>query len=465
MADSQTSPSTARHKMLLETSDGATVQEATNLAGYRSRTTYYKWEKRFQSEGVNGLEDRKGGRPRVELAPSILQAIRETAFTHPEWGYKRVRRHLLDSLTLIPDDLPDHLVQREMEFLRSEARGLLPRSATPSTPVVARAPVDIDELGEMLLAGITLDKEEQSQPAVDVLWHSVWSKLDNRDDLWTALTMDRRIGSLLMLSRIHLGHALMNSGRWDLARSIHNRTRIWMVDNESALTSDFRNGEEESLSNMADAPLVSVFQELATVSRDTDVTFSIRLCSSALHAVTRPVHARHVRNRDFTIGNVSRQLAELHLFAIPKGRKRSRFDPLEIERLLLDAIDHLERSNETTEMIVASTMLLANLRSEQSLAGDDRREEMIAIGMRAVESVNERTPAMRTNLILDFASIQKRHEMYTDLDWTAIRQVAELCIVRGYANSAKRVLSIPGATAILPEQILLGLYALARTTL
>jgi hypothetical protein len=70
-----------RARMLLLLADGMTIAAAAATVGL-SRRHSYKWIQRFVQEGLEGLTDRPGGRPRSELRHSDLTDQGRVSLNH-----------------------------------------------------------------------------------------------------------------------------------------------------------------------------------------------------------------------------------------------------------------------------------------------------------------------------------------------------------------------------------------------
>lgn len=102
----------------LATGDDANISELCRRFGI-SRKTGYKWLRRFDEDGIDGLADRSR-RPLSSPAktlPDIEQIVLDLRDNHPAWGGRKLRRRLLD--------LGEEYVPREStitEILRRNAR-------------------------------------------------------------------------------------------------------------------------------------------------------------------------------------------------------------------------------------------------------------------------------------------------------------------------------------------------------
>ena len=88
----------------LPESEGITVTEACRRCGV-SRKTYYKWKKRFQQEGIDGLKNRSR-RPKISPRKTDASTESEIVMTktqYPRWGAYRIRNQLLrQGVTVTP---------------------------------------------------------------------------------------------------------------------------------------------------------------------------------------------------------------------------------------------------------------------------------------------------------------------------------------------------------------------------
>ncbi len=75
-----------------------------------SSATAYKWLRRFQVAGVNGLEDhsRRPHHSPSRVAPEMEEAIVKLRGQHPAWGGRKLRHRLLD-LVIVRSPAPVRL--------------------------------------------------------------------------------------------------------------------------------------------------------------------------------------------------------------------------------------------------------------------------------------------------------------------------------------------------------------------
>lgn len=74
---------------------GVTVKEACQLWGV-SRETFYVWRRRYEREGLGGLEDRSSrpARSPGRMAPDLENRIVDMRRAHPRWGARRIGAEL-----------------------------------------------------------------------------------------------------------------------------------------------------------------------------------------------------------------------------------------------------------------------------------------------------------------------------------------------------------------------------------
>jgi transposase InsO family protein len=75
--------------------DGLTVTEVCALFSV-SRDTFYRWRRRFEAEGIAGLENRSSrpARSPARISAAVEQQIVELRRAHPRWGPRRLRAEL-----------------------------------------------------------------------------------------------------------------------------------------------------------------------------------------------------------------------------------------------------------------------------------------------------------------------------------------------------------------------------------
>src|SRR6478672_11690944 len=81
----------------LATAENANLRHLCRCFGI-SPNTAYKWLDRFQTDGLNGLEDRSR-RPNnspVHTAKDMEDAVIDLRGRHPAWGGRKLERRLLD---------------------------------------------------------------------------------------------------------------------------------------------------------------------------------------------------------------------------------------------------------------------------------------------------------------------------------------------------------------------------------
>lgn len=97
-----------RHEFVtLATTPGANVRQLCRRFCISPKTAH-KWIARFGAGGADALAD-QSRRPRTSpkaTGPQVQAAVLELRDQHPAWGGRKIRRRLLDSGRLAPDDLP-----------------------------------------------------------------------------------------------------------------------------------------------------------------------------------------------------------------------------------------------------------------------------------------------------------------------------------------------------------------------
>jgi hypothetical protein len=332
----------------------------------------------------------------------------------------------------------------------------------PDKPDWWQRGIDVDRLLATIQDGIRFSLQSEVDAAIGVLDHQVWRPLATNRTLWLRALASREngLGSWLLCSRLHLGHSLMNVGRWEEAERCLLTTIDWM--REYPLDPRQRAWEEHPrfVSLRRDDIWLGCHEHLALVLGKTERTRAVGYLTTARDAVRRS-HRPVTPSDDAMRGDLERNLAYIKL------RSRYLHEP-EICAHLACAQEAAEASGSPGKLAFTyiAWARLHNRLAHQ--AGDRQRQtfrrqrDLMIQALEHATELAERDPEDRpmryTICSVDAAELAARHGL--PLDYSQLQRAAENCLLYGYGGQAAELLAVPAIQAGLPEALLGQLSAL-----
>jgi len=434
---------------------------AMRKAGIRSPRTAYLWWRRFCEGGEAALEPRSHARKTQRRLPdSIVEQICELRCREPQWGRRR-----------IADELARHYGQQvaspasveavlRRAGLWEQAGQLVSASQSPSAsiPPWLNGGVDYDYLLETVRRGIQLSIHSEAFAASQLLYQQVWRPLEADPTLLNRLLSTPEIGSWLLCGRLHLGHCLMNSGRWSQAEH-HLRAAIeWMQEQETSLRTQRRPWEDEPnfVSLRLDDIWLGCYHHLGlVVAKQHDIEGGLGYLQTALFGIRRS-HKPLVPGDQTEVGSLERDLANLKL-------RLRRFSQVEVRQHLLSAHKNAEDSGDVG--VQAYTHISwARLYDRLALAANEREKgtcrqqrdnmqkslEQVLLLLKGKKEDHDR-PMRQTMCFATVALLQQKHGI--PIDGQRLQQAAQNCITYGYGHQAQKLLSLSDIHIYLSEEM------------
>ncbi|MGI8483990.1 MAG: helix-turn-helix domain-containing protein [Thermomicrobiales bacterium] len=452
------------------------VRRAMREAGIGSPATAYRLIRQYRqhpTEGWAPAPPRKTRQVDSAIAGQIIQMREE----HPTWGKLQIARRL-------------EAVHRRQVVSPSGVQAVLQHARLwvplpgypPMVPIGARNPLVVhsDALLAATQRGVQLDLHGESQTAIPFLEGCVWAPLLGQPDHLPTLLTDPELGSWLMCGLIQLGHALIDTGRWGLAR-YYLAAAVSLMDGDAGRLSPAQVAYQEDGLRMSvdvvgpwtmiplehaqplpagtehvslrqDALWLEAKQYLSLVTRDApndeplDALSDVR--KTLLHHTRRrivPTRAPNYR------GVIEHDLAALKL--------RRRFSLGQIERHL-EAAEPLLIDQHNAGMLAAIYLTRARaqrrnaafLRDSGSLAWVRQLDEAEASVHRALAVVqNEDSPMLRANVAISATLFLLEHRAADEGDRRRLQGAASLCVEHGFAHQARQVLDSPLACGLLGD--------------
>lgn len=400
------------------------VALAMRKSGFASRRSAYRWIRRYEAEGLEGLASRSH-EPRKSTTPEDLQKrILRLKALNPSLG----RRTIAGQLDIGAD--------RVAGVLR---RSGLSRPESLRTTTVLSGPSLTDEGWlSRLRRGVTSGLSDKPDKTIRLLQPVLDSLRANLS--WRQYARDGHCGPWILRGHLQLGHAFMNAGLWDDAE-------LWLQRSAQLATSladDKYTGWSDlglPLSAVPRGVAVEAHEYLATILREGDPRRAKYHCLCALAGL---VGGSNDENAARTLGNLLRADARL---SILDGRSDYRTVEAQLQRsrsLLAQAGDAL--------MQAATDMQLANLASAVTVArGENGRVEINRLlgGVHEVVQKHD-SPILEVNFAIDSLRLKELHGMLDRGDETSLQAAAVHVVSRGYADQARKLLTLQSSMTALP---------------
>jgi len=470
------------------------VSQAMREAGITSRSTAYRWLRYQREDGPGDLRPRTTARQTKRIPDAVKDELVDLRQETPTWGRRRLaetlaRRHghPLVSPAGVERVLDQHGLWRGWD-------GFRPRSGTTCglTGWTEAARLATDRLLEECLRGVQLDVHCQAAAAVVVL-EDLWVRIGPDNARRGALLRTPGLGSWLLRSLVHLGHALIVTGRWFPAWCALDEAKHWL---ETLPVERRQRAHEEvapwgsaavgtpwtplSFSSVrADRYLVSLrrddvwlecAQYLGVVLRDDPNQRGIDALREALRAFaprrTREPEPCWPDNRR---GTLEHDVARLKL-------RNGRFPDADVAAHLRQATAHIRHAQtrgapghgmlaaiETTRAMHHQRAAARHPAGGAAWARElERMAAALAAGIAHAE--REFDPVIGVTTRFEATGMLLAAGMPGELDRARLHRAAATCLRNGYAGQARELLAIPGIAHHLPEPTRHQLHALVAET-
>jgi len=464
------------------------VSAAMRDAGLTSRSTAYRWLGWYREDSPAFPVPRTRARRTKRTSQAIKDEIVDIRQACPTWGRRRIaneitRRH-------------GRQVVSPVQVMRVlEARGLWRGTREVAlTGWTETAKLDTDRLLSACQRGIQLDMHDQALDAVRVLRGDVWDRIGTDPARQATLLREPLLGSWLLRSLVHLGHALIVTGHWFSALVYLEAARHWL----RTLPSDRRqvafeedaqwvsNGPGTPWTSLAigvrdpqprpwvslrrDDVWVECCQYLGVVLRDDPAWGGAEALRQGLD-VFRPGSRRQVNPRypANPRGTLEHDLGKLKL-------RTGTFPAHEVERHLAEAEDQMRIAQTQgawghgmlATIAIARSLLhgrVSTFHPVRSTGWARELDQMAAQTMTAIaHAERDGTPVIGVTVVFEAASLLLGADMVNEFDRSHLRQAAELCATNGYAGQARELLAIPGIHRHLPDETRASLAGLVAKT-
>lgn len=461
---------------------------AMREVGLTSRSTAYRWLRWRREDSPVSPRPRRRARRTKRTPQAVKDEIVDIRQEHPTWG----RRLIADELSarhgdqvVSPSNVERILVERG---LWHHGPHLEPSGCGDT------ARLDTNRLLEACQRGIQLDVHNQVLEAVSVLQGEVWHRIGPDYARHATLLQTPVLGSWLLRSLVHLGHALITIGQWYSAWKCLEAARHWLQTRPSSWRQD---AFEESAQWISDGPgtpwipmahgvrdplprpwvslrrddvWIECCQYLGVVLRDDPSQMGLDRLHEGLQVFSsrsrREVNPRYPANPRGTLehdvgrlmlrtGKFPPALIQWHLAAAEEQLRIAQTQGAWGHGMLATiaiARSMLHRRGSTLEPVGSSGWA----RELERMAA----ETMLAIG----HADRDGTPIIGVTVVFEAASLLLSAGMANDLDQTRLRQASEVCVTNGYAGQARELLAIPGIHQHLPDETLVRLSGLVAKT-
>lgn len=485
--DSQSAdPRLARFVITYEQSHN--IAAAMRAAGLSSRSTAYRWLRWYREDDHTTPHPRTRARTTGRISTAIRGEIIDLRHQYPSWGRRRLA-HELTRRHGQPIASP-----ASIQRILTKAR-LWPEPQSPLlTGWTDLARLDTDQLLADCQRGIQLDVHNQVRAAADVLEHEVWNRIGPDLERQTALLREPVLGSWLLRSLIHLGHALIVTGRWfpalgyleaakhwlltlpaDRQQIAFAESTQWLSDGVGTPWAPFQFGVFDPfgrppISLRRDDVWVECCQYLGVVLRDDPAWRGLEALQEGLR-VFGPQSRRQLDPRcpANTRGTLEHDLGRLML-------RTGTFPADQIERRLAEADFQMRKAQFQGAlghgMLAATAITRAQLyhrqagKREPGNSGWTRAMELMTAEVVSAIDHAERdpTPVIGVTVVIDATKLLLGADMINELDHARLDQAAQVCATDGYAGQARELLAVPGVHQHLPDETLAQLSKLVADT-
>lgn len=460
------------------------VSQAMREAGITSRSTAYRWLRYRREDGPGDLRPRSRARRTKRIPEAIKDELVDLRHETPTWG----RRRLADTLQLrhgrslvSPAGVERVLDERGLwrGWNGDVAWGGTIRNPVGLTGWTATARLDTDRLLADCQRGVQLDGHCQAPAAVATL-EELWARIGSDHARREALLRTPGLGSWLLRSLVHLGHALIVTGRWFPAWCALEEAKHWL---ETLPT------ERRQLAYEEDAPWGSAAvgtpwtalsfssvrpdlylaslrrddvwleccQYLGVVLRDDPKQRGIEALADALRAFTTWSHREPEPCwPDNRRGTLEHDFARLKL-------RNGRFPDADIAAHLHHAtgqIRHAQTRGAPGHGMLAAIEITramyhhgAAARRQVGSAAWARELERMADALAAGVAHGEREfdPVIGVTTLVEATGMLLDAGMASEVDRARLHRATTTCLRNGYAGQARELLAIPGIDRHLPE--------------
>lgn len=464
------------------------VSAAMRAAGLSSRSTAYRWLGWYQEAGLNSPPPRTRARKTGRIPTAVRDEIIDLRHESPSWGRRRIANELAQR--------HGHQVvsPASVERILTESRLWSVNQRASLTGWTEPARLDTDQLLAACQRGIQLDIHDRALETVSVLQEAVWNRIGLDHDRRTALLREPMLGSWLLRSLVHLGHALIVTGRWFPALGYLEAARYWL----QTLPTDRRqvafeegaqwvsNGPETPWIPMAlgardprarpwvslrrDDIWIECCQYLGVVLRDDPAWRGVEALRQGLETFhprsRRQINPRYPANAR---GTLEHDLGRLML-------RMGTFPPDQIEHHLGEAEEqmYIAQTQGAAGHGMLATIAISRSRLYRRLSAAypvssagwaHELEQMAAQAMSAVaHAERDSSPVIGVTVVVDTVSLLLGAGMVNEIDHGRLHRAAETCATNGYVGQARELLSVPGIERHLTDESLVRLSDLIAET-
>jgi transposase len=199
------------------------ADRASQKAVFTSSIAAYRWLDLYRQHGPDWFT--RPPRKTRSVAHEVAGQIIAMSERHPHWGKTR-----------IADELAARYGQRVVSATGVRSV-LLDAGLWLEQPMggAVRHAGDLDpvRLGETVREGIRLDALGHPAAAANLLERELWNRLVADPVTMRSLLREPELGSWLQRGWLHLGHALIDTGRWRSALVKLSAFDAWLADDES----------------------------------------------------------------------------------------------------------------------------------------------------------------------------------------------------------------------------------------
>lgn len=445
------------------------VSAAMREVDLTSRSTAYRWLRWRREDSPAPPRPRTRARRTKRTPQAVKDEVVDVRQEHPVWGRRLIaneltRRH--GHQVVSPANVERILTQRG---LWRTGQGIALTGWTET------ARLDIDRLLEACQRGIQLDVHNQVLEAVRVLEGEVWNRIGPDYKRHTALLQTTVLGSWLLRSLVHLGHALITVGRWYSAWGYLEVARHWL----QTLPSDrLQVAFEESAQWISDGPgtpwirmahgvrdpfsrpwvslrrddvWIECCQYLGVVLRDDPKWGGLEALRQGLEVFDsksrRRVNPRYPANPR---GTLEHDLGRLML------RMGNTYQAREIERHLAEAEDQMRIAQTQgawghgmlAAIAIARSLLHRQVSSRNPVGSTTWASELERMAAQAMSGIahaeRDGTPIIGVTVVFEATGLLLSAGMANELDRTRLHRAVEICVTNGYAGQARELLVAPG---------------------
>lgn len=443
------------------------MSQAIREANIRSPRTAYLWWHRYCEAGEVGLQPRSHARHTQERLPDEVAArICELRRQEPEWGRRQIATALVQRYGQAVSPASVEAVLRREGLWKPNSQ---PETSTPqptdSPDWLRDGKIDYDRLLATVQDGIRLSVHSDARAAAKLLYQHVWHPLHTDLSLWHHLlaTAERGLGSWLLVSRLHLGHSLMNTGHWPQAAYILRETISWMQEHRDEPHNRSWETTSHVISLRRDDVWLGCYQHLGLVLGKKQVKTGLGYLQTAADSVYRSYHPVAPSDKSM-LSDLERDLVylKLRLRHLPEAEIRQHL--YRAQRAAEDASSPGVHAFTDFAWAKLYDRLAREAGVREQGAYRQRRDQMEQAIHQALELMecepNDR-PMRLTLCFVDAAQLAHAHGM--PIEGQQVQRAAGYCMTYGYGGQAGQLLAIPGIEAWLPDSTRRDLTALSHS--